>query len=158
MRKNRLPNRNQRKGISAVELAVSGILLGMMLFGASDFARIFYDVVTLSNAAGTGAFYGSQSNVTSGQFDVMKQVALNDSQNVTANNVVTATAGRYCDCPNSSGGSAGTVDCVTGTCAGYGAPRVYVDVQATENYQTIVNWPNVPNVVTAGRKAYMRVQ
>jgi hypothetical protein len=59
----------------------------------------------------------------------------------------------FCGCPDGT-----KVDCVTGSCSGYGAPRVYVDAQALQNFQPLVRYPKIPNPVRVGRTAYMRVQ
>jgi Flp pilus assembly protein TadG len=150
MLNNRWKDRKKRRGSVAVELALTGPLLLLMLIGAADFARVFYHAVTLANAAGTGAFYGAQNNITSGQFTQMQDVAQTDAKDLGA---ITATAGRYCDCPSGT-----KVDCVTGACAGYGAPRVYVSTQTRESFSPLVGWTGIPNPVTAGRTAYMRVQ
>lgn len=143
-------HRKRTKGSTMLELALAGPLLLLMLLGAADFARVFYHAVTLANAAGTGAFYGAQNNIQSGHYTEMQQAAQNDAKDL---GTISATAGRYCDCPSGT-----KVDCVTGTCAGYGPPRVYVSTQTKEAFKPLVGYTGIPNPVTVGRTAYMRVQ
>jgi Flp pilus assembly protein TadG len=151
----------QRRGTATLEFAIAGPLLLLMLVGAADFGRVFYHVVTLANAAGTGAFYGSQSltrtghtTTTSGGTSVPGQidvVAKEDAKDLGT--ALTAKSERVCKCPDGS-----TVNCISGTCTGYGSPRVYVKVQVTETFNPIVRYPGVPKNFTIGRTAYMRAQ
>ena len=150
MLNNHWKDRRKRRGSVGVELALTAPLLLLMLIGAADFARVFYHAVTLANAAGTGAFYGAQNNIYSGEFAQMQQAAQTDAKDL---GTITAVAGRYCDCPSGT-----KVDCVTGTCAGYGPPRVYVSTKTKESFTPLVGWTGIPNPVTAGRTAYVRVQ
>jgi Flp pilus assembly protein TadG len=152
----------RQRGIATLEFAIAGPLLLLMMLGAVDFGRVFYHAVTLANAAGTGAFYGSTTLIrtahttsavngtrTDGQID---KVAKEDAKDL--GEAVTATSARICRCP----GSSANVNCITGTCAGYGAPRVYVAVQVRETFNPIVRYPGVPGNFTVGRTAYMRAQ
>lgn len=150
MLNNRWSNRKKRQGSVAIELALTAPLLLLMLIGAADFARVFYHAVTLANAAGTGVFYGAQNNIHSGEFTQMQQVAQTDAKDL---GTIAAVAGRYCDCPNGT-----KVDCVSGSCPTYGPPRVYVSTQTKEAFSPLVGWTGIPNPVTVGRTAYMRVQ
>ena len=150
MRRHWSRKRNAKRGTATVELAVAGITLLLLTLGAADFGRIFYHAVELANAAGTGAFYGAQSNVSSGAFLQMQQAAKSDAADLKG---ITATAGRYCDCPDGT-----RVDCTSGSCPNYRAPRIYVSTQVQENFQPLVSYPGIPGSVLVGRKAYMRVQ
>jgi len=150
MRNQAMRARKSNRGNAAVELALTAPLLLLLLVGAADFGRVFYHAVTLANAAATGAFYGAQNNVLSGHFQDAEQVAKNDAKDL---GTITAQGGRFCDCPNGT-----KVDCVTGSCPSYGAPRVYVSVKTSESFSPLVKYPAIPNPVTVGRTAYMRVQ
>ncbi len=143
-------HRKRTRGSTMVELALVAPLLLLLLLGATDFGRVFYHAVTLANAAGTGAFYGAQSNIQSGQFTQMQQVAQTDAKDL---GTITATAGRYCDCPNGA-----KVDCISGSCPNYGPPRVYVSVHTKESFKPLVGYTGIPNPVAVGRTAYIRVQ
>ena len=141
---------NRRRGSITVELSLIGPLLLLMVAGAADFARIYFNSVTLSNAAGTGAFYGAQGNIYSAQTTQMQQVAQKDALDL---GTITTTAGHFCDCPSGT-----RVDCITGSCPNYGAPRVFATTHAEKTFQPLLRYPGVPRSVTAGRTAYFRVQ
>ncbi len=56
-------NRGPKRGAITVELALSVNLLVLLMAGASDFSRVFFNAITLANASGTGSFYGSQNTI-----------------------------------------------------------------------------------------------
>ena len=138
-RKYWLGKREMREGSASIEFAILSGLLFLLAMGAGDFARIFYNSLMMVGAAAHGSFHGAQSSITSGQFTAMKDTAEDDVATLPAQ--VTATGSRICDCP---GEPPVEVDCVTGTCAGYGAPRVYVRTQAQQTFSPIFNWPGIP--------------
>ncbi len=148
--RNQFSRLNRRRGSITVELSLICPLLLLMVAGGADFARIYFNSVTLSNAAGTGAFYGAQSNVFSVQDSPIQQVEQNDAQDLGA---ITTSSSHYCDCPTGT-----KVDCITGSCPNYGAPRVYVRAHAQKTFQPLLPYPGVPRSVTAGSTAYLRVQ
>ena len=150
MQKLRSKNRDRNTGAVMLEFAVLLPVLALILFGAGDFGRAFYHAVTVSNASETGAFYGSQNVILSGHYDEMAQAARDDAKDV---GTVSASASRFCSCP---GGA--VVNCITGTCAGYGAPRVYVRCQVQKTFNTLVNLPRIPDLFAVRRDVYMRVQ
>ena len=144
-------NRSNRRGSTALELALTGPLLLLLLVGAADFSRVFYHAVTLANAAGTAAFYGARNVTHSGDTTGMKSVAATDAKDLAS---ITTTPTRFCRCP----GSNANVDCLTGSCPASYPPRVYVSVQAKETFRPLVRYPGVPADFTVGRTAYMRAQ
>ena len=139
-----------RAGAAVHEFALTAPLLMLIMVGAIDFGRSFYHSVTISNAAGTAAFYGAQSLMKSGHGTEMSTLAQNDANDI---GTVTTTATRVCQCPNGT-----AVDCITGTCTGYGAPRVYVRCQVSRSFDTMINLPGVPDLFTIRRQVWMRVQ
>jgi len=144
------PNtRKLQRGSTAVELAIALPFLVFLMVGAMDFGRAYYHAVTAANAAGTGAFYGAQSNISSGHFDQIRAVAREDAKDIGA---VTVTADRSCSCPSGT-----TVNCISGACAGYGAPRAYVRTRVVQSFPLMVPYPGVPRP-DVGRTAFMRVQ
>ncbi len=158
-----LPNnsrrlKNRRAGNAILEFAIGMPLLMLLTFGAVDFARVFYHAVTLANAAGVGAFYGSQNNIKAAHFPGMSQAALDDSRDLTIaeSATVTVASSNFCDCPDAAPGA--TVDCFTATCPGYGSPRGFVRVQATETFRPLVPYPGIPEAVSVGRVGIMRAR
>ncbi len=142
--------KSEARGAAMVEFALAVPLLLLLTMGAIDFGRAFYQSVTISHAAETGAVYGAQNNITSGHDTEMVQRARDDAADV---GTVTVTSTRVCKCPNGT-----VVDCVTGTCTGYGAPRVYVSCQVEKNFNVLTNFPKIPDMFTVRRKVFMRVQ
>jgi Flp pilus assembly protein TadG len=139
-----------------LEFALCFPLLLLLCLGATDFGRLFFHAVTVSNAAATGAFYGAQSNVASAQIAVMESRATEDAGDLTG---VTATATRFCECP---GDPPAPISCAeaanTSACSGYGAPRAYVRTDASQTFQTLAPYPGIPSSTSVGRNAFMRVQ
>ena len=142
---------NRRRGSTALELALAGPLLLLLLVGAADLSRVFYHAVALANAAGTAAFYGARNVTHSGDTTGMNTTATTDAKDLTS---ITVTPSRFCRCPNSDT----NVDCITGSCPASYTPRVYISVQAKETFQPLVRYPGIPKNFTVGRTAYMRAQ
>src|SRR5437867_1500977 len=88
-------SRRAATGQALVELALSIPLLLLLLFGAGDLARAFYTAVTLTNAAGVGATFGSRSVDAASDVAGITQAAQNDAQNLIGMSV---TATKYCQC------------------------------------------------------------
>lgn len=160
MRMLRWKNGNGNAGGAMLEFAVLIPVVGLILVGAADFGRSFYHSVTLSNAAETGAFYGAQNVILSGHYEEAAQAARNDARDV---GTISASADRFCACgpapaPGDPWPSGAIVSCTTGTCPGYGAPRVYARCQVQKTFNTLVNWPGAPDLFSVRRDVYMRVQ
>ena len=142
-----------RRGTTTVALAATLPLLVLMMVGAADFARIFYHTITLANASGTAAFYGSQGHIESVSFGDIGTVAAGDARNLAG---VTANAELFCDCPTSTGGAG--VDCTDGDCGAYGYPRSYSKTSVQQTFELMLPWPGVPNPVAITQQTYTRVQ
>ena len=160
MRTLRGKNRKGNSGGSVLEFAVLLPALGLIMVGAGDFGRAFYHSVTVSNAAETGAFYGSQNVILSGHADEAAQAARNDARDV---GTVSASMNRFCACgPTPANGaswpSGAIVCCTTGTCPSYGPPKVYVRCQVQRTFNTLVNLIGVPDLFPVRRDVFIRVQ
>lgn len=142
--------KNEARGAAMVEFALATPVLLLLTIGAVDFGRAYYQSVTISHAADTGAFYGAQNNIRSVHNTEITQMAVSDASDV---GTVSATPGLVCRCPNGS-----QVNCITGTCSGYGAPRVYVTCEVQKGFSLLAKIPGVPDMFTVKRKAFMRVQ
>ncbi len=150
----RLTGSKHRHGSATVEFALTLPLLFLLCMGTTDFGRLFYNAVTVANAAGTGAFYGTRNNIYATDRAGMEAAARNDAKNLQS---VTATADFFCDCPNNPGPSSG-VNCITGTCGTYGYPRLYVRTNVRQTFETIGPYPGIPSSTVVGRDGFMRVQ
>jgi hypothetical protein len=146
-----LKNQTGRRGSIIVELAVSVSLLVLLMAGAGDFARIFYNAITVANASGTGAFYGAQTTIKSVSHGETQTMAVDDTRNLEG---TTSASEMICDCPDGT-----SLDsCVTGTCPGYGQPRIFVRTVVQQSFDTYLPWPGVPDNVPVVRETIMRVQ
>jgi len=137
-----------------VELALMLPVLGILLIGTIDFARVYYAAMAIDQAARAGAAYGAQSVATSGDDAGMAQAALSTA-NLDLTPAVTAAnahATHWCACADGT-----HVSCTTGTCT-EGAPRVYVSVEIDRTFQTLFPYPSIPTTVRLNRTATMRVQ
>ena len=80
----RLKQFNTRRGAVMVEFAVTLPLLLGLCMAATDFGRIFYNAVTVANAAGVGAFYGAREKLLAGDDTGQQNRALDEMRNITA--------------------------------------------------------------------------
>ena len=133
-----------------VEFAISASVLFLLMAGAGDFARVFYNAITLANASGTGAFYGSQNTIKSVGHGETEIAAVDDTRNLDG---ATSTSEMFCDCPDGT-----SPDCITGTCPGYGQPRIFVRTVVQQTFDTYLPWPGIPDDVPVSREPIIRVQ
>ena len=140
--------KHQERGSAIVELALSVFLLLLVMTGVVEFGRMFYHAAEVANAARAGVQWavvnpGSPNNLTA-----MQTAAKNDAVNITG---LTATPTEFCECDDGS-----TVDCTTGTCA-TGSVRTYVQVVATAPFAMLANYWWMPQSITVGSRAVIRV-
>jgi hypothetical protein len=111
-------------------------VLTFILLASTDFARLFYAYVTVTNCASNGAVYGSQdSSYASNQAGIKAAAVLDGaslSPAVTTDNVSSST----------------------GTDAN-GNPYVAVTVSYT--FSTLISYPGIPHTTTLSRTVQMRV-
>jgi Flp pilus assembly protein TadG len=146
-------------GNALVELAVCLPLLVLTLIGTADFARVFYDSIELTNAAGAAALYVAFCPGHSSNPGLMETTAT-AAVNITG---VTAAAARNCQCADDTGTFSATTpanDCtsaVATVCTG-GTHRVMtVTVTTTKTFTTLVNFIGIPSTINLIRSATLRV-
>jgi Flp pilus assembly protein TadG len=122
----------RRKAVAAVELAVLLPFLAFIFVVTVDFSRIFYDSLILANCARNGALYGCANPTNAQDTAGIQNAALADATNLTPAPTVTSTTGT-----NSDGN--------------------YVQVTVTFTFQTLTNYPGIPNSITLTRTVQMRV-
>lgn len=125
----------------------------LLALGTADFGRALYHAITVANAAGTGASYGSQNTVAAGDFQEMEQRAANDAQNLEG---VSTAADQICMCPD--GAQVACSNLAVTSCSGYGVPRAYVRVRVQEEFGTVRAFPGVPSRIQLNQRAWMRVR
>jgi Flp pilus assembly protein TadG len=143
-------HRSLETGVASVEFALLGTMLAMMLLGATDFARVLYAGITVTNAARAGTQYGTQSTAKTTDFAGMQQAALTDAQDLTG---VSAVAVRFCECPDGT-----SVNCSGGSCGVQGASRIYVRVTVTKTFTMITSFPGLPHQMALQQISTVRAQ
>ena len=141
--------RRSASGIAVVELALLLFILGMILWGTVDFARLFYAGIKVTDASRAGAAWGMQSNGHTVDATGIEQKAVHSAQDLSG---VSTTSTARCWCDNGN-----EVNCIDGTCA-EGVPQVWVEVRSAKTFQTLVNFPGIPHIVDLGQNTRIRVQ
>ena len=149
----RLKPTDARRGAAFVEFALFSPLLLMLCLAATDFGRIFFAAITVCHAAGTGALFGAQDNISAGDYGGIQQRVTQDAEDVPT---VTTTPSQYCGCPD--GTQIACSEILVNDCPGYGSPRAYIRVRAAHTFDPLVDYPGLPSDTAVGQRAWMRVQ
>jgi Flp pilus assembly protein TadG len=128
-------HRHVRRGAAATELALLLPLLGGLFLVSFDFARLYYHYSIVSNCARNGALYASDP------------VAAAESKY----NSVTAAA------QADANPDLNPLPTVTSTSGTDSAGDPYVEVTVTYPFQTISNYPGLPNPINLSRTVRMRL-
>lgn len=157
---NKRLDRNRRRGGTMVEFAVMLPFLLLLCLGVGDFGRLLLHAVTVAHAANAGSLFGAISNVNAVRYSERQDLAVSDAENVQHVNPITAVADIYCDCPDApaTGPADPNAFSCSGTCTGYGTPRVFARTQVNQTFGPVAPIPGIPNNVDVNRMVYMRVQ
>jgi|SRR5579884_3790425 len=124
----RMPRKEPRSGAAAVELAVLLPFLVFLVVIAVDYGRIIYYSVIVENCARNGAVYAADPVAASqSPYTSVQAAALADAGNLNPPPAVSSVNGT-----DSSG-------------------NPFVDVTVTWTFQTITNYPGVPQTTTISR-------
>jgi Flp pilus assembly protein TadG len=134
------------QGASLLEFALMLPFLALLLVGVIDFGRAYYVNVEVSNAAYTGALYGTQnhSDITG-----MQNAATGDAPDISG---MTATATYGCEC---SDGTNAVVSCTSQPSCGVNVVN-YVQVTTSATYKPIFPWPGIPSSLAMQGVARLR--
>jgi len=125
----------------------------VLVFGAVDFGRAYYENLELVNAAHSGAEYGSQNPSDTAGITTAAQQSAPNLSNLT---VTAVTWG--CECSDGSSYSAScspAPSCTANANRGNNfVHRVQITTQAV--YTTLVPWPGIPTSFTLNRTATIR--
>jgi len=126
--------RKRRWGAVVVEMAVLAPLLVFLFLVATDFARIFYVSLTLTNCARAGAIYASDPTLQAeSPFASVQAAALADATNISPAPTITQANG-----VDANG-------------------RVYVEVTANHTFSTITGFPGIPHTMNLQRTVRLYV-
>jgi Flp pilus assembly protein TadG len=129
--------RRSARGQSLVELSLILPVLLILALGIVDYGRVYFEYVSVTNAARTGAAFASKDVDTAADLDGIRTAALDDLDSL----------------PNGSGGSA-EVTATTGTDAN---GDLYTQVTVRKQFDTLVPWPLLPGDFDIERTVQMRV-
>lgn len=137
-------------GVSAVEFAVVGGALALLLLGVLDFGLAYWEKVQVGDAARAGADYAERNgyNSTNIQSAITNATTLSGIQ-------ASPAPSQFCGCPNSTSGVTSglcTATCSDGTTAG-----TYVTVSAQKSYTTIFSWPGLTSPMTLAASVTVRI-
>ncbi|GAC1533843.1 MAG: hypothetical protein NVS2B17_02040 [Candidatus Velthaea sp.] len=135
-------------GAAAVEIGAIAPILILMCFGIVEIARYENFSIMTVNAARAGVQYGAQNLVTAVDNAGMQTAALADAQNIAG---LTATAKHYCQCSDGS-----TSACLASDCPAPLHRIVWVQVDTTGAFNSLLNFPGLPANITVGGTAIMR--
>ena len=141
--------RRSASGIAVVELVFLSLVLGMILWGTTDFARLFYAGIKVADSARAGAAWAMQSNGHTADAAGIEEKAGHNANGLVG---LTTTSTPKCWCDNGN-----EVSCLEGVCA-EGAPQVWAEVHSQMTFQTLVNFPGIPQTVDLGQYTRIRVQ
>jgi len=137
-------------GHAFVEFALMLPIFTTLLLGATEFARLAYAAIEVTNAAHAGVLYGAQNHTTAMNTNGMQTAATNDGPNISS---ITALATTFCNC---SDGTSITCANASSTCTA----RIikYVKVTTTAVVNPILHFPGLPTTYTLTSTAEMRVE
>lgn len=88
------PRRPSRRAAAAVELALMLPLLAFIMVATCDFARLYYDYLTVTNCARNGALWASDPTTSAySVYSTVQQAALADAANLSPTPTVTLSTG-----------------------------------------------------------------
>jgi hypothetical protein len=128
--------RRSRRGVAAVELAILLPFLAFIFVIAVDWSRLFYYSLTINNCARNGAIYASDPYAMAlPAYGSLQAAALADAPNLSPAPDVRSASGSDANGP-------------------------YVDCTVTYTFQTITNFPGVPQSTALVRtvRAYVAPQ
>ncbi len=147
----------RRPAAATVELAVLLPFLVFLAVIATDWARLLYHTITIEACARNGAIYASDADYASkAPYADFAQAALAEGVDTTGLTATTATSGTTTTVTykRTSGAVVVSVARTTGLTDSTGHAAILVTV--TMPFNTITNFPGVPNSQTLTRSNQMR--
>jgi Flp pilus assembly protein TadG len=145
-------------GQALVELALVTPLLLALAMGVMELGRYAYISIIVGNAARAGAAFGAQSLPQSADTTGIQAAANSDFQDNGQNtSALTVSSSTSCGCD--SGGTVTAAACTgsgSGTCAS-GHWVVMVSVEAKGTFNSMFNYPGIPQSITVDMTCTMRV-
>jgi Flp pilus assembly protein TadG len=142
-------SQTDEEGSALVELALSLPMLCIILLGASEFARIAYAAIEVTNAAHSAAVYAAQSQAAVADTTGITNAANSDSLNLGTVSISTPTTS--CTCSNTSYTPTSCSD--NTTCQNHHASMITaVTIQASTTFTPMVTVPGFkPTIFLQGK-------
>jgi Flp pilus assembly protein TadG len=140
-----------REGNAPVEFAFIVPVILLLALGTYDAARYALLHQKVVSAARAGAQYGAFDQSFAGDLAGMEDAALDDAGPGAAD--VTVTARRYCRCP----GDTTTMTC-DAVCADGEFALMYVEVAASAQMSTFLDYPWADNPLRTGARSVVRAR
>lgn len=137
-------------GQSLVEMALAMPILIVLMFGACDVARAFFEMVELNNAARAGVQYGAQSLTAAADSASITAAAYADAPSVNG----MAVTNTQCTCL--SGSSVSTCGTDSSYCSA-NSQSTWVEVDTAAPFTTLMPYPGFSHSFTLSGKAVMQV-
>jgi Flp pilus assembly protein TadG len=137
-------------GLAAIEFAIIGPILVLMLVCMVDLGSGIYGNMQVENAAQAGAEYAAVHG-----FDVSSISNAVTSANLFPGIGASPAPSQFCGCPSSTGIT--TVAC-SATCVSGSSAGVYVAVSSTGTYTTLLPYPLLPRSFTFASRSTVRIQ
>jgi Flp pilus assembly protein TadG len=151
----RMPVSRAESGASLVEFAVFAPLFAFLLVGLIEIGRFMFFSILAANAARAGAQYGAQDLTTAFDTSGITNSALQDGQNLSN---WTAPGGGITVQQLCVVNGAAPQPCATSGTAGPPQNTIYyVNVHVTGVFETLLNYPGIPNNVPISGSSMMRV-
>lgn len=132
--------RGRRQGLAMAEMAIICPLMLLLAFATTDFGRVIYAYVTVSNAARVGAEYGALHGFTS-----YSQATWQSQMRQAIDYEMQGLPGYQ---------PANLQVAITTTTDAAGIAQVKVEL--TYPFNTIINWAGIPSAVTLDHAVEMR--
>jgi Flp pilus assembly protein TadG len=134
-------------GASLVEFAIVAPVLIALLIGMIEVGRYTYIAILAANAARAGVSFGAQSLSNAANLSAMQSAALADAQSFPS---MSASPTVFC---STNGSTVAACPSTGPTPPSY----YYVEVTTTGTFNSLFNYPGIPNNIPITGQAIMRV-
>lgn len=135
-------------GAMAIEFAIVGVILVMLLICGFDIGMAFYSYMQVQASAEAGAQYAAVHGYNTSAINTAAISA-------TSTSGISATSSEFCGCASSTGVSSAV--CAT-TCSDGSAAGVYVSVTANRVYSTLLSYPIISSTYRQASTSTVRIQ
>ena len=137
-------------GVAAIEFAITGGLLALLVVAGADISMGFYSYMQVQNSAQAGAQYAAVHGFNSSSIST----AVTNATSTPGISASPAPA-QFCGCPS---GTASTPVACNATCADGMNAGTYVSASAARDYSTLISYPMFPATYHQTSTSTVRIQ